>query len=330
MFISFPRGLIELARQVRGALRRGSALDVFKRLSRIPMYAFSDPVRLPRSDKVKFIRRHKSVLQVPFKEHHSWFVNESNSLDSFDFSDSAITTIQIDPELRERVLREQRSFEARQAKLTQKNKKTFLRELTDINDYPPNSPIFKLATDRQLVSKIGRYLGADPVLWNISYMISPPGGSEKLRGSQLWHRDGEDVRNIKVWLLLDDISENDGPTHVIGPDESEHIAEEIRYVQGVKVSDAIINIFKPKVEILTGNLGDLKAFDSDRCFHMGSRMSSGSTRRVLMFHYVSRFCSYFWPNWISGSRQGSQRYPYPFPREEQEYLSQLLYLRGAD
>jgi hypothetical protein len=178
-----------------------------------------------------------------------------------------------------------------------KNRKNYLQQLTTLADYDVDSAPFKLATNEKLVKAVADYLGAAPVLWDITAMYSPPaseGGA--LRGSQYWHRDGDDVTNVKVWVLCSDVSLKNGPTLCLPKAVSDKIADEIAYKQSDKLlDDRVIDPYLSDVFTLVGKSGDTFVTDTSRCFHMGSRTTADSERLVLMFHYVSRYAIYFWP-----------------------------------
>jgi len=290
-----------------------------------PEALFLNPRRMSRIDKTSFILRREKIVCARKTEGLERFL-PSESIEPFDFVQSPVATIEIDSGLQSSIQDEIYSYKDRINHQETRNNKYYLREFTDITDYTSTSAVFTLATDKSLIAKIRRYLGSDPVLHNITYMESYTDPARPLTGSQLWHRDGEDVSNLKVWFFLDDVTDADGPTHVIDASSSERIARSLDYREGERVPDAIIEGFNPAIIKMVARAGDLKAFDSDRCFHMGSRVQSKSRRRVLLFHYVSRFCTYFWPDWLQG--QSPKPFPSGFFGSDSEYLGELLYLRS--
>jgi ectoine hydroxylase-related dioxygenase (phytanoyl-CoA dioxygenase family) len=143
------------------------------------------------------------------------------------------------------------------------------------------------------VKAVADYLGAAPVLWDITAMYSPPADGA-LRGSQHWHRDGDDVTNVKVWILCSDVSKENGPTLCLPKALSDKIAKDIAYKQSDKIlDDRLIDPYQSDVFSLVGKAGDAFVTDTSRCFHMGSRTTSDSERLVLMFHFVSSICDLF-------------------------------------
>lgn len=288
-----------------------------------PELLFIDTHRMRRSDKLKFINRRKYLISSSNTDLLDPFL-PSSGIQPLIFK-QGIAEIPLENNLKENIFREVETFSLSLNSEYQRNSKPYLQALSDITSYDPRSSVFRFATDPKLIAKIQLYFGSPPVLHEISYLESRGDLSRDFDGSQLWHRDGDDVTNLKVWFFLDDISDSDGPTCVIAPEESERIAESIDYIDRVKLKDTVMHRFDPRIVTLVGRAGEVKAFDSDRCFHMGSRVQSFSRRRVLMFHYVTRQCTFFWPTWL----QGWTLKPYPFEldRDNSEYLRRLLYRR---
>ena len=73
-----------------------------------------------------------------------------------------------------------------------------------------NSPLVKLALDRKLLEVVSAYLGLWPQLHAISAWLNFPTKNAPQQ-AQLWHRDREDVRTIKVFIYLTDVNDNNGP-----------------------------------------------------------------------------------------------------------------------
>jgi len=184
------------------------------------------------------------------------------------------------------------------------NTKPYLQEISDLSDYGLASPEFQLATHPEVIKIVENYLGSFPYLYDITALWSPSssndGGKEisNYQGSQLWHRDGDDVRIAKIWILCSDVNEESGPTVLLPANESERIARDIKYKQSYKVPfqvETSLNLDKTLEMRAIGSSGTTYFTDTDRLFHYGSRTSSTQERLVLMFHYVSFFSCYFRP-----------------------------------
>jgi hypothetical protein len=206
------------------------------------------------------------------------------------------------------------------------SKKPYFQEFCNLTDYSTDSAPFKFATNPSLIKAVANYLGEAPVLWNISAFYSPPSSIEDIenknfKGSQLWHRDAEDTRNLKIWILCSDISENSGPTVCLSSEVSNKICNEISYKQGTKIENEIIlNNYKNEMFSLVGAKGKVYVTDTSECLHMGSRVIEPTGRLVLMVHFISRYSNYFWS--ISKSKR---RFP-PFDINTlEDYKKELFY-----
>lgn len=70
--------------------------------------------------------------------------------------------------------------------------------------------IWKFATNKKLLSLMSDYLGYVPLLGSSSLMYSPNVDMEAGR-SQMYHMDGEDIRQLKIFVYLNDVDEATGP-----------------------------------------------------------------------------------------------------------------------
>jgi Phytanoyl-CoA dioxygenase (PhyH) len=73
-----------------------------------------------------------------------------------------------------------------------------------------DSPLIRLAVDRKLLETVSLYLGLWPRLHAIGAWLNFPTKGEAAE-AQLWHRDPEDLRLIKVFIYLNDVNQDRGP-----------------------------------------------------------------------------------------------------------------------
>lgn len=169
--------------------------------------------------------------------------------------------------------------------------KNYLRTIANISDFDPHDSIVQIAINDELLSCVAKYLGAAPHLNGINVMWSPPLKlTEKKEGdwtgSQLFHIDGDSDGIVKVWILCNSVSEENGPTVLIPADESLRISKELKYTPNTKVKDD-----KPFKNVITksfkgtGDIGTVFATDTARCFHQGSRTKVDSERLVVMYFF---------------------------------------------
>lgn len=153
-----------------------------------------------------------------------------------------------------------------------------------------NDPVLKLALHPSVVAAVARYIGMVPVIENITIWYSPNDRALE-NSSQYYHLDGQDVRTIQLFVLLDRVTDENGPLLVIRADESDALAERVQYRKTPstkRLDDAVVEAAASEVVRFTGDAGDVLIADTDRCFHLGSR-EGRAPRRVLVIQYYSPF-----------------------------------------
>ncbi|MEW6055575.1 MAG: hypothetical protein AB1540_03100 [Bdellovibrionota bacterium] len=116
------------------------------------------------------------------------------------------------------------------------------------------------------------------------------------QGSQLWHRDGDAYKLLKLFLCLTDVDDLSGPFSAIGTDEiSFHAAVPIvgydpskSVWQNGRHSEEYMRRFVPdaKVETLKGPSGSAAWVDTAACYHKGG-FCRGKDRLLLELSFVA-------------------------------------------
>ncbi|NEO69199.1 hypothetical protein [Moorena sp. SIO3H5] len=156
--------------------------------------------------------------------------------------------------------------------------------------------LVKLACDRTLVSIVTKYLGILPIINGVKLLYSP---NKKLYegGAQFFHLDPEGVRQIKLYIYVEDVTEESGPLTLIPAQESEKI---YRSYQGGRLTDEWVSRFIDPQHFysITGASGTMIFADTSRCFHFGSRPGK-NPRFVIILQYISPFAINFpWFGWV--------------------------------
>lgn len=141
--------------------------------------------------------------------------------------------------------------------------------------------LFNLANDKIILENIKQYFGFKPVLRFLSVWIdypNPEANNEIL--TQNFHRDPEDFRLIKVFLLLNDINENNGPFEFIN---SSHLHPWKNYYKQNKTKD--IYYKNNKITSCTGKRGTLIMADTNG-LHRGKKIKK-NFRVMAVINYVS-------------------------------------------
>ncbi len=167
--------------------------------------------------------------------------------------------------------------------------KNYLNTVLGPEDITRQSAIFRLATSDVLVSTAGRYIGCLPVLSYVGVWFSPNKKSDKNVGSQLYHLDHEDVRQLKFFIYVDDVDNSSGPTLMIDAASSAELCKRIGYrfnENSKRLDDEIID--DTKVFCAAAKRNSVLAVDTSRCLHAGSR-GGDKPRSVIMIQYTTPF-----------------------------------------
>lgn len=208
--------------------------------------------------------------------------------------------------------------------------KSYFRSLKSISDYSIDSPEFRLATSPEMLKSVASYLGRLPMLLDISARISlsdPDRPGDQLSGSQLFHRDMDDIASVKVWVLCSKVATENGPTVLLPTHLSHQVAREVNYKQGDKMlDDSAFEPYQDKLFEAVGPVGTSFATDTCSSFHYGSRVRESQERLVLYFQYVSSSSVYFRPLGERAGARSSKFFTVKNPEQLDE--SQKILLRG--
>jgi hypothetical protein len=165
-------------------------------------------------------------------------------------------------------------------------------------DDPANEPIAALCCSSLLLDPIVEYIGMLPILQYAAVWYSP--NDAFVGSSQLYHMDAEDYRQVKVFILLDDVDENTGPFTLIPSNQTKQIHGKLRRQwivrrRGEKVTDEDIHRAAGCKEgiPMCGGVGTTAFVDTCNVYHFGSRPSTeiSKPRKLLFLHFISPFSS---------------------------------------
>jgi hypothetical protein len=161
------------------------------------------------------------------------------------------------------------------------------------------SPYMNFALHEGIVGPISAYLGVVPILLGIDiwYAYAEPREEGPINAS-LWHLDGDDTTQVKVWIHLQDVVPEAGPLTALDATRSEEFAEHTEYDSSVeyRIPDEKINAFigEDDLKLFDGPQGTIDYVDTSRCMHMGSRAEPGCpVRRVFFVKYVTPYAFKF-------------------------------------
>ena len=85
-----------------------------------------------------------------------------------------------------------------------------------------DSDIMALGLEPSMLRLAGRYLEGLPILYRINLLESANDHLEDA-SSQFFHLDPEDFRQVKVFLLVEEVDEDNGPLHLLRADASDAV-----------------------------------------------------------------------------------------------------------
>ena len=159
----------------------------------------------------------------------------------------------------------------------------------DIDDV---SPIARLALSPLLIVPVTKYFGMLPILFSIGLTRAK---SDDLLdwSSHLFHRDPEDITQIKVFLNLVDVDGDTRPFHALPAGLSQIVAKKLDYSVGRLTDQKVHELVGPGKEFVAlGPIGTATFCDTNRCFHFGGRPGKRD-RYLLVIQYVLPTCTWF-------------------------------------
>jgi hypothetical protein len=147
-----------------------------------------------------------------------------------------------------------------------------------------HTDIMRLALSRQVIDAVSAYLGTVPVLNNVAIMVSVPNETEK--GSQLYHLDFADENQVKFFVYVDPVEEDNGPFTFVPADISRALIRELGYDRGrLQIDDVTRAIGEDGQRKMTGKAGSGFLVDTSSCLHYGSNKNT-KTRLALLIQFT--------------------------------------------
>ena len=165
------------------------------------------------------------------------------------------------------------------------SRKTFMQYAANGADTSQCRDIMKLALARPLIDAVTEYLGEVPVIGNASILVSVPNESQV--GSQLYHLDFADEKQIKFFIYADAVTTDNGPFTFTPAPVTGELVKAYNYDRGRLSIEQVQKAVGADREIqVTGPAGTALLCDTSRCLHYGSNRNK-TTRVVILIQYVS-------------------------------------------
>lgn len=164
--------------------------------------------------------------------------------------------------------------------------KDFLQVLTP-RSFSADSVYLRYALQPQFMAIANSYLGLQARLRAIHLWLNYPVEGDAT-STQLWHRDGDDFMNLKIFTYLTDVSDRHGPfTFIPGTQPLGGLRIRPKGSEHGRTSDEDMRsvVDESGWQICTGHAGSV--IYADTCgYHKGMKPVTGY-RLMLMIHYAS-------------------------------------------
>jgi hypothetical protein len=172
-----------------------------------------------------------------------------------------------------------------------KNRKRFLQNVLDAGSLTLDSAIVRLALREDVLSAVSKYLGVVPLLTTISVFHSDTVAGDPT-SSQLYHCDGDDVTQIKIFVYCTDVDLPSGPLTLLDAHTTREVQRRTGYWYRNRLTDEQVEtaVGAPRQHAIVGPTGTAVFVDTSRCFHFGSRVSPGAPPRLAaMIQYQTPY-----------------------------------------
>lgn len=172
------------------------------------------------------------------------------------------------------------------------SKKMFLVNRLDPATLRLDSPLVRLALRPDILAAVSNYLGMVPIFSYAAVYRSEHAPAPKLRSSQIFHCDSDDVSHVKIFVLCNDVGPANGPLTILPAALSERVRRRLgyRFAERLRDEQAEAVLGSRPWQPMTGPAGTLLFVDTSRCFHFGSRVEEGAEPRVVaMIQYLTPF-----------------------------------------
>jgi hypothetical protein len=172
-----------------------------------------------------------------------------------------------------------------------KNRKRFLQNVLDPATLTLDSAIVRLALREDVLSAVSKYLGVVPLLTTISVFHSDTVAGDPT-SSQLYHCDGDDVTQIKIFVYCTDVDPSSGPLTLLDADTTREVQRRTGYRYRNRLTDDEVKraFGSPREHVIVGSTETAVFVDTSRCFHFGSRIAPGAPPRLAtMIQYQTPY-----------------------------------------
>ena len=167
--------------------------------------------------------------------------------------------------------------------------KDYIIHLVDFHEpLDGDNPLLRLALDERLLSTVAGYLGMWPMLHSVGAWLNFS-NEDTAKASQLWHRDPEDLKTVKVFIYLDEVGPTTGPFTYIARTQGfgEDCGKKPRHAHPRRIVDEEMKVVFPEDRWMEccGPEGTMIIADTVG-YHRGGKVVEGE-RVLVTFTYTS-------------------------------------------
>jgi len=172
-----------------------------------------------------------------------------------------------------------------------KNRKRFLQNVIDASKLAGDAAAVRFALRDDILAAVSDYLRTVPFLTSIQVFHSDTVDGVPT-SSQLYHCDGDDVTQVKIFVYCSDVDTASGPLTVLDADATSQVQRSTRYWYRHRLTDEQVDgvVGSGHQYPILGPAGTAAFVDTSRCFHFGSRVAPGAPARlVTMIQYQTPY-----------------------------------------
>ena len=170
-------------------------------------------------------------------------------------------------------------------KKRKKNTNNDNKYIISIEEVVKHPFILDFALSEDLIKIASNYLKTVPILYAVQLWQGKP--NEIKAGSPCFHLDGLDTSCLRVYMYLNDVSDDNGPFSILPKPDSKIVLNKTKYSGGVIADKEVYSLIDCNLlNVIKGPKGTMLAGDTTQCFHYGSRIKK-KERLVIIFTYAS-------------------------------------------
>lgn len=170
-----------------------------------------------------------------------------------------------------------------------KKPKGYMQSVLCRDDFARHPELLALGLNPRVLAAVSRYLGTLPVLRTVDVFWTPPSnGAAQPEGSQFFHFDHDDYRELKMFFYIEDMDEQGGPFTFLPKPVADIVKKQAKAFKGKRYADEeVYGVCSTEDAIkFTGPAGTGAIVDTSNCLHFGGRVDHRG--RLLVQHLFLR------------------------------------------